>query len=76
MATATISIEVDPDTARAFAAASEEEQRKLKLLLKLRLRDLTVNPVRPLSQVMDEMGRIAEARGMTPEILESLLHDE
>ena len=78
MATATISIDVDPETARAYAEASEEQRRELKLLLKLklRLRELTVNPARSLTQIMDEMGQEAEARGLTQEILESLLHGE
>lgn len=70
MPTATISIEVDADAARAFSAASSEEKRKLALLLSLRLRELTSRSARPLQQVMDEIGAQAEARGMTPEILE------
>jgi hypothetical protein len=76
MATATIALEVDADTARAFAAASAEDRRKLQLLLSLRLRELTARPARPLKEVMDEIGRHAEERGLTPEILESLLRDE
>jgi hypothetical protein len=76
MPTATISLEVDAEAARAFAAASAEERRKLQLLLGLRLQELTSRPARPLKQVMDEMGRYAEERGMTPETLESLLGDE
>jgi hypothetical protein len=76
MATATISLEVDADTARAFSAASAEERRKLQLLLGLRLRELTARPQRPLKEVMDEIGRHAEAQGLTPELLESLLRDE
>jgi hypothetical protein len=76
MTTATISIEVDSDAARAFAQASAEERRKLELLLALRLRELTTGPVRPLRQIMDEIGANVEAHGMTPEILESLLKDE
>jgi len=76
METATISLEVDADSARAFAAASMEEQRKLQLLLSLRLRELMSRPVRPLKEVMDEIGRKAEARGLTPEIVDSLLRDE
>jgi hypothetical protein len=70
----TIAVPVDPDTARAFAQASDEEQRKLKLLLSLRLRELTSAPGRPLGEVLDEVGRKAEARGMTPQVLESLLN--
>ena len=76
MTTATISIEVDSDAARAFASAPAEERRKLELLLALRLRELTREPPRPLREVMDDIGAKAEARGLTPEILNSLLHDE
>jgi hypothetical protein len=75
MTTATISIPVDPDAARVFTQASPEEQRKLALLLSLRLRELTLEPVRPLKEIMDEIGAQAEARGLTPEILQELLHD-
>jgi hypothetical protein len=70
-----ISLQVDPDTARAFSAVTPEERRKLELLLNLRLRELIDQPARPLSEVMDEIGRQAEAKGMTPELLESLLRD-
>jgi hypothetical protein len=73
---ATIALEVDADTARAFSAASAEDRRKLQLLLGLRLRELTAQPARPLKEVMDEIGRHAEANGLTPEILVSLLHNE
>ena len=76
MATATISLELDADTARAFSAASAEDWRKLQLLLGLRLRELTDRPARPLKVVMDEIRQYAEARGLTPEILESPLGDD
>ncbi len=76
MPKATVALEVDADTARAFSAASPEERRKLLLLLGLRLRELTARPARPLKAIMDEIGRHAEAQGLTPEILESLLRHE
>lgn len=76
MSTATISIEVDAEAARAFSLASDEERRKLQLLLSLRLRELTSKPPRSLKEVMDAIGAQAETRGLTPEILESLLHGE
>ncbi len=76
METITISIEVDADSARIFSEASIDERRKLQLLLRLRLRELTTGPVRSLGDIMDEIGARAEARGLTPEILESLLHDD
>ncbi len=76
MATTTITIQVEPEAVRAFAAASPEDQRKMQLLLSLRLQDLTTPPGKPLQAVMDEIGARAAARGLTPEILESLLRDE
>jgi hypothetical protein len=76
VAMSTISIEVDPDSARAYAAASAETKRKLQLLLNFRLRELISGSPRPLAEVMDEMGCEAQARGLTPEILESLLNQE
>jgi len=76
MATATISVEVDAEAARAFSSASKEEQRKLQLLLSLRLRELTSRPARSLAEVMDDIGREAQAQGLTAEILESLLKDK
>ena len=72
----TISIEVDEEAARAYAAASAEQKRKLQLLLNLRLREIMSEPPRPLSEVMDQMGAEAQARGLTPEILDSILNDE
>jgi hypothetical protein len=76
MATTTITIQVEPEVAKAFAAASAEEQRKMQLLLSLRLQDLTTPQGKPLQTIMDEIGARAAARGLTPEILESLLRDE
>jgi hypothetical protein len=75
MSTATISIEVDSETARAFALAPDEEKRKIQILLDLRLRELTTPPGKSLKDIMNEIGANAEARGLTPEILESLLHE-
>ena len=73
MGTVTISIQVDEEIAKAYAAVSPEEQRKIDLLLRLRLQDLTLSSQRSLKAVMDEIGQQAEARGLTPELLESLL---
>ena len=76
MTTETISITVDADTAQSFCEASPEKRRKLELLLRLRLRELTLGRVRPLKEIMDEIGTDAEAKGLTPEILESMLREE
>lgn len=76
IAMSAIIIPVDPDTARAFEQASAEEQRKLRLLLSLRLRELTTTPLPPLQTILDEVGREAQEKGLTPEMLDTLLHAE
>lgn len=75
METETITIRVAPDAARVFNDGSEEEQRKLAALLSLRLLEVTQQE-ESLENVMRDISRKAQARGLTPEILESLLHDE
>jgi hypothetical protein len=76
MSTTTITIEVDSDAALAFSQASEGDRKKLQLLLDLRLRELTRGSARPLTEIMDDIGQEAESRGLTPEILESILNDD
>ena len=76
METMPITIEVDAAAAKIYATASPEEQRGIQVLLSLRLQDLTDGPARPLREVIDEMSRRAAERGLTPEILESILQDE
>jgi hypothetical protein len=71
-----IPIPVDAETARVYRDASAEDQKKIQLLLRLRLRELAELPNSSLAEIMDEIGTKAEARGLTPEILESLLRDE
>ena len=76
MGTANITIEVDEAMARYFFEASPGERKKLQLLLSLRLKELTVARSKSLQEIMDEMSQEAESRGLTPEILETLLRDE
>ena len=77
METAPITIEVDAAAAQIYAAATPAEQWKMQVLLSLRLQDLTIAPRRrSLDTIMDEIGAEAEARGLTPEILESILRGE
>jgi hypothetical protein len=73
MPTETISIPLDPQTARAYGAARAEEKLKMQALVGLWLRELTSNELPSLEQVLDEAGRKAQSRGLTPEVLDSLL---
>jgi hypothetical protein len=72
----TISIEVDEVTAKAYDEATPAQQKKIQLLLRLGLKEFMTGPKKSLRLVMDEMSAEAQARGLTPEILESLLRDE
>ena len=70
-----ITVSVDPKVARVYRAASDSERRKLDLLMNLRLREVT-NARKPIQVVMAEVSRNARKRGLTPEILQSILDEE
>lgn len=72
-ANSTITIPLDPQTAQAYNSAPAEEKRKMQALLGLWLRELACSEQSSLQQILDEAGRKAQDRGLTPEMLESLL---
>jgi len=63
MAKATITIPLDPQTARAYESAAPEQKRKMQ----------AAGEYPSLQQVLDDVGRKAKERGLTPEMLDSLL---
>ena len=69
-----ITIRVDPEAAKAYRAAPEEQKRKMELLVGLQLHRF-LDPRESLEEVMREASRQAQERGMTPEILESILNE-
>jgi hypothetical protein len=73
VANLTITIAIDPQTAQAYNSAAPEERRRIQALLSLWLRELAAGDYPSLQQVLDEVGRKAKARGLTPEILDSRL---
>jgi hypothetical protein len=73
VAKSTITIPLDPETARAYDSATPEEKRKMQALLSLWLRELAAAEHSSVQQVLEEVGRKAQARGLTPEMLDSLL---
>ena len=73
--TQTITIAIDGPTAQAYNQASTEQRRKLDALLSLKLRE-AITVQRSLEETMRELSRKAQARGLTPEILEELLQDD
>jgi hypothetical protein len=75
MTLATIEIQLEEDVAQIYEKASSEQKEKMQLLINLWLREFDPK-AQSLSQIMDEISDNAAARGMTPELLESLLRDE
>jgi len=70
-----ITISVDPDVANVYRLASDDDRRKLDLLVNLRLRDATRSNA-SLKDVMLEISHDAIQRGLTPEILKSILDEQ
>jgi len=75
MAVEQITISVDEDVAVAYRSASEDQRRKLDLLANLRLREATCTDA-SLKDVMGEISRNAQQRGLTPDILQSMLDED
>ena len=75
METKVIQIRVSSEAAQAYETASEAEQHKLNALLSLKLSEVG-RAKRPLEVVISKISRKAQERGMTPEILESILNEQ
>jgi hypothetical protein len=76
MSTETITLEVDSEAARVFRSASTQEQEKLRVLLGIWLKEYARADAASLKETMTEISRNAQSRGLTPEILESVLEEE
>ena len=70
-----ITVSVDPDMADVCRSASDDDRRKLDLLINLRLREATES-TSSLRTVLLEISHDARRRGLTPEILQSILDEE
>ena len=73
MANPSITIPLDPQTARAYDSAGPEQKRKIQALVSLWLRELAAGEYPSLQKVLEDGGRKAKDRGLTPQILDSLL---
>ena len=69
-----IIVSVDPEVAKRYRSASDNERRKLDLLVSLRLLDATESG-KSLRETVQEISRNAQRRGLTPEILQSILDE-
>ena len=75
MTLATISIQLDDEAAQIYTTASAETQEKIQLLLSFWLREFDM-PSMSLTALMDLISDKAQARGLTPDLLKTLLDDE
>ena len=70
---ATVNIPLDDETAKIYRKAPLADKKKMQLLLSLWLREFE-KPSVTLDQLMDDIDRKAHDRGLTPEILDSILN--
>jgi hypothetical protein len=70
-----ITIEVSSEVAEAYQAASPQARQKIQTFISILLQDHIERDVALLRELMDEISDRAEARGLTPEILESILNE-
>lgn len=76
MSTEAITLEVDADAATAFRSASVEERKKFVAFVSFLMKEFGKGPSPSLQETMDEISRNARAKGLTPEILNSILQEE
>ena len=70
----TIAVKVTPQAAKAFRSASDAERRKMELLLSLRLLDVAESS-QSLEDVMRQISKSAQARGLTEKELQEILDE-
>ena len=74
-----ITIKVPLEVAQAYNLATEIERQNISNKIAFFLQSFTLNrkeAIQKLHQTMDDIGQKAIARGLTPEILESILNDD
>jgi hypothetical protein len=76
MATETITLEVDSEAAQAVKSVPASEWKKLQVLFGIWLKEYAKADTISLKETMNEISEKAQSRGLTPEILESVLEEE
>ena len=71
----TITLDVPSEIAEAYQVASPEDKQQIQYLVTLLLNKKNENDLEFLRKIMDEISVRAIARGLTPEILESIINE-
>jgi hypothetical protein len=69
-----VNIPLDNETAKIYEAAPQTDKKKMQILLSLWLREFE-KPSISLDDLMNDVSRKAQERGLTPEILEAILNE-
>jgi hypothetical protein len=75
----TKTIKVPSEVAEAYRNATEKEREQIEVRIAVLLKSSMTSrqeATAKLRQTMDEIGRRTAQRGLTPEILESILNDD
>lgn len=65
-----VNIPLDNETAKIYEKAPQADKKKMQILMSLWLREFE-KPSVSLVELMDDISRKAEARGLTPKIFET-----
>lgn len=76
MLTETITLQVEADVARLYNDAPTSDKQKLQTLFESWLKQYAEADSESLKATMDEISRNSRNKGLTPEILETILNDE
>lgn len=76
MAIATIRVPIDDNSARILEQTPVEKQAQLRLLIRQLVAEFAQSTPATLFAQMDAMSQEAQRRGLTPELLDTLLRDE
>lgn len=68
-----IKIPVDNETAKIYEQAPQADKKKMQILLSLWLHEFE-KPSISLDELMDDISRKAQSRGLTSDILDSILN--
>lgn len=72
----TLTLQLDAEAVEAFQSNSEADKEKLQLLISSLFTEYKKSNHDALKQTMDEISQKAQERGLTPEILASILEEE
>jgi hypothetical protein len=71
-----LTLQLEAEAVEIFRNISDTDQEKLEILVSSLFKEYKKSDHSTLKKTMDEISEKAQARGLTPEILETILLDE